>query len=85
MEMLRRPAAAALDTPTDLSAEAVDGATAAPPPAGAMTTSTTGSRLPMTTSSFEQRQRRGVGRIIAARGVDRSKAVDASLDRRPVG
>jgi len=47
MEMLRRPSAAALGIPTDLSAEAVDVVTAAPQPAGAMTTSTTGSRLPM--------------------------------------
>jgi DNA-binding NarL/FixJ family response regulator len=51
MEMLRRPSAAALGIPTDLSAEAVDVVTAAPQPAGAMTTSTTGSRLPLATSS----------------------------------
>jgi DNA-binding NarL/FixJ family response regulator len=63
MEMLRRPAAAALDTPTDLSAEAVDGATAAPPPAGAMTTSTTGSHLPIATSSSNSYKEEGSGRL----------------------
>jgi len=50
MEMLGWPSAAALGIPTDLSAEAVDVVTAAPQPAGAMTTSTTGSRLPLATT-----------------------------------
>jgi DNA-binding NarL/FixJ family response regulator len=50
MEMLARPTTAAHGTPTDPSAE-VDRVTAAPQPAGAMTTSTTGSRLPLATSS----------------------------------
>ena len=63
MEMLRRPAAAALDTPTDLSAEAVDGATAAPPPAGAMTTGTTGSRLPLATGSSNGYKKEASGRL----------------------
>jgi hypothetical protein len=34
---------------------------------------------------LERSRGRGVGQIIAARGVDRSEAVDASLDRRTVG
>src|SRR5580704_844868 len=51
MEMLQQPTTAVLDTHTDPSAEAVDGVTAAPQPASAMTTSTTGSRLPLATWS----------------------------------
>jgi DNA-binding NarL/FixJ family response regulator len=47
MEMLQQPTTAVLDTHTDLSAEAVDGVTAVPQPASAMTTGTTGSRLPL--------------------------------------
>ena len=85
MEMLRRPSAAVLGIPTDLSAEAVDVVTAAPQPPDAMTTSTTGSRLPLATSSSNSDNEEGAGRFIAARGFDRSEAVDASLDRRPVG
>jgi len=63
MEMLRRPSAAALGTPTDLSAEAVDVATAAPQPADAVTTSTTGSRLPLATSSSNSDNEEGAGRL----------------------
>src|SRR5580704_7595633 len=63
MEMLRRPSAAALGIPTDLSAEAVDVVTAAPQPAGAMTTSTAGSRLPMATSSSNSDNEKGSGRL----------------------
>ena len=63
MEMLRRPSAAALGIPTDPSAEAVDVVTAAPQPAGAMTTSTTGSRLPMATSSSNSDNEEGSGRL----------------------
>jgi DNA-binding NarL/FixJ family response regulator len=63
MEMLRRPSAAALGIPTDPSAEAVDVVTAAPQPAGAMTTSTTGSRLPMETSSSNSDNEEGSGRL----------------------
>src|ERR1700730_3711117 len=63
MEMLRQPSAAALGIPTDPSAEAVDVVTAAPQPAGAMTTSTTGSRLPMATSSSNSDNEEGSGRL----------------------
>src|SRR5258708_27152237 len=63
MEMLRRPSAAALGIPADLSAEAVDVVTAAPQPAGAMTTSTTGSRLPIATSSWNSYKGEGSGRL----------------------
>src|SRR5258707_14230737 len=63
MEMLRRPSAAALGIPTDLSAEAVDVVTAAPQPAGAMTTSTTGSRLRLAASSSNSYQEEGSGRL----------------------
>jgi DNA-binding NarL/FixJ family response regulator len=63
MEMLRRPSAAALGIPTDLSAEAVDVVTAAPQPAGAMTTSTAGSRLPLATSSSNSDNEEGSGRL----------------------
>src|SRR5882757_536856 len=63
MEMLRRPSAAALGIPTDLSAEAVDVVTAAPQPAGAMTTSTTVSRLPLATSSSNSYKEEGSGRL----------------------
>jgi hypothetical protein len=62
MEMLRRPSAAALGIPTDLSAEAVDVVTAAPQPAGATTTSTAGSRLPLATSSSNSDNEGGSGR-----------------------
>src|ERR1700726_4019822 len=61
MEMLRRPSAAAPGIPTDPSAEAVDVVTAAPQPAGAMTTSTTGSRLPIATSSSNSDNEEGSG------------------------
>jgi DNA-binding NarL/FixJ family response regulator len=50
MAMLRGPSTAALGIPADLSAEGVD-VVAAAQPAGAMTTSTTGSRLSIATSS----------------------------------
>ena len=63
MEMLRRPSAAALGIPTDLSADAVDVVTAAPQPAGAMTTSTAGSRLPLATSSSNSDNEEGSGRL----------------------
>jgi DNA-binding NarL/FixJ family response regulator len=63
MEMLRLPSAAALGIPTDPSAEAVDVVTAAPQPAGAMTKSTTGSRLPLATSSSNSDNEEGSGRL----------------------
>src|ERR1700730_10371657 len=63
MEMLRGPSAAALGIPTDLSAEAVDVVTAVPQPAGAMTTSTAGSRLPLATSSSNSDNEEGSGRL----------------------
>ena len=63
MEMLRRPSAAALGIPTDLSAEAVDVVTAAPQPAGAMATSTIETRLPIATSSTNSYQEEGSGRL----------------------
>ena len=50
MAMLRGPSTAALGIPADLSADGVD-VVAAAQPAGAMTTSTTGSRLSIATSS----------------------------------
>jgi DNA-binding NarL/FixJ family response regulator len=62
MEMLRRPSTA-LGIPTDLSAEVVDGVTAAPQPARAMTTSTIGSRLPIATSSSNSYKADGSGRL----------------------
>jgi DNA-binding NarL/FixJ family response regulator len=64
MEMLRRPSTAVLGSPTDLSAEALDVVvTAAPQPAGAMTTSTIGSRLPIATSSSNSYKEEGSGRL----------------------
>jgi DNA-binding NarL/FixJ family response regulator len=63
MEMLRGPSAAALGTPTDLSAEAVDVATAVPQPADAVTKSTIGSRLPLATSSSNSDNEEGAGRL----------------------
>src|SRR5260370_31706820 len=63
MEMLRRPSTAAFGIPTDLSAEVVDGVTAAPQPAGAMTTSTIGSRLPTAASSSNSHKEEGLGRL----------------------
>jgi DNA-binding NarL/FixJ family response regulator len=63
MEMLRRPSTAAFGIPTDLSAEVVDGVTAAPQPADAMTTSTIGSRLSIATSSSSSYQEEGSGRL----------------------
>jgi DNA-binding NarL/FixJ family response regulator len=63
MEMLQQATTAVLDTHTDVSAEAVDGVTAAPQPASAMTTSTTGSRLPLATSSSNGYQGTGSGRL----------------------
>jgi len=63
MEMLQQATTAVLDTHTDVSAEAVDGVTATPQPAGAMTTSTTGSRLPLATSSSNSDNEEGSGRL----------------------
>jgi DNA-binding NarL/FixJ family response regulator len=63
MEMLPRPNTAVLGSPTDPSAEAVDVVTAAPQPASAMTTSTTGSRLPIATSSSNSYKEEGSGRL----------------------
>jgi len=63
MEMLRRPSAAALGIPTDPSAEAVDVVTDAPQSAGAMTTSTTGPRLPIATSSSNSYKKEASGRL----------------------
>ena len=63
MEMLRRPSAAVLGIPTDLSAEGVGVVTAAPQPAGAVTTSTAGSRLPLATSSSNSDNEAGSGRL----------------------
>ena len=63
MEMLQQPTTAVLDTHTDLSAEAVDGVTAAPQPASAMTTSTTGSRLPLATWSSNSYKKEASGRL----------------------
>ena len=85
MEMLRRPSAAALGIPTDPSAEAVDVVTAAPQPRWCHDDEHHRIALADGDVVLEQRQRRGVGQIIAARGFDRPEAVDASLDRRPVG
>jgi DNA-binding NarL/FixJ family response regulator len=62
MKMLRRPSTAALVTPTDLSAKAVDVVTAAAQPVGAQTASTTGSRLPIATSSSNSSKKEGSGR-----------------------
>src|SRR3984893_12669788 len=63
MEMLRRPSTSALGIPTDLSAEAGDVVTAGPQPADAMTTSTTGSRLPLATSYSNSDNEEGAGRL----------------------
>ena len=63
MEMLQQPTTAVLDAHTDLSAEAVDVVTAAPQPAGAMTTSTTGPRLPIATSSSNSYKKEASGRL----------------------
>ena len=63
MEMLQQPTTAVLDAYTDLSAEAVDVVTAAPQPAGAMTTSTTGPRLPIATSSSNSHKKEASGRL----------------------
>jgi DNA-binding NarL/FixJ family response regulator len=63
MEMLRRPSTAAFGIPTDLSAEVVGGVTAAPQPAGAMTTSTIETRLSIATSSSNSYQEEGSGRL----------------------
>jgi DNA-binding NarL/FixJ family response regulator len=62
MAMLRGPSTAALDIPADLSAEGVD-VVAAAQPAGATTTSTTGSRLPIGTSSTNSHREGGAGRL----------------------
>jgi DNA-binding NarL/FixJ family response regulator len=62
MEMLRRPSTAALVAPADLSAVAVNVVTAAAQPVGAETTSTTGSRLPIETSSSNSYKKEGSGR-----------------------
>jgi DNA-binding NarL/FixJ family response regulator len=63
MEMLRRSSTAVLGSRTDPSAEVVDVVTAAPQPAGAMTTSTTGSRLPIATSSSNSYKEERSGRL----------------------
>src|SRR5580693_9362398 len=63
MELLGRPSAAALDIPTDLPAETGDVVTAAPQSAGAVTTSTAGSRLPLATSSSNSDNEEGSGRL----------------------
>ena len=63
MEMLQQPTTAVLDAHTDLSAEAVNLVTAAPQPAGAMTTSTTGPRLPIATSSSNSYKKEASGRL----------------------
>jgi hypothetical protein len=63
MAMLRRLSTAALGIPTDLSAEAVDVVTAAPRPAGTMTTSAIESRLPIATSSSNSYKEEGSGRL----------------------
>src|ERR1700720_1580300 len=81
MEMLRRPSAAALGIPPDLSADAVDVVTAAPQPAGAMTTSTAGSRLPLATSSSNSDNEEGSGRLL-----QRVALIDPKpLTRRSIG
>jgi DNA-binding NarL/FixJ family response regulator len=81
MDMQRRPSTAALGIPTDLSAEAVDVVTAAPQPAGAMTTSTTGSRLPIATSSSNGYKEAGSGRL-----AQRVALIDPKpLTRRSIG
>jgi DNA-binding NarL/FixJ family response regulator len=63
MEILRRPSTAASGMPTDPSAEAVHVVTAAPQLAGAMTTSTTGSRLPIAASSSNGYKKEASGRL----------------------
>jgi hypothetical protein len=83
MAMLQGPSTAALGIPANPSVEGVD-VVAVAQPGGAETTSTTGSHLPIATSSTNRHKDGGVGQIIAARGVDRSEAVDASIDPRPV-
>src|SRR5260370_1992094 len=63
MEMLQQATTAVLDTHLDGSAEAVDGVTAAPQPASATTTSTTGSRLPLATWSSNSYKKEASGRL----------------------
>ena len=62
MAMLRGPSTAALGIPADLSAEGVD-VVAAAQPAGAMTTSTTGSRLSIATSSSDSHKEGRAARL----------------------
>jgi hypothetical protein len=68
-----------------ICAEALDVATAAPQPAGVMTTSTTEAGLPIATSSSNSHEKEGPGRSSQRVALNRSEAVDASLDRRPIG
>jgi DNA-binding NarL/FixJ family response regulator len=63
MAMVLRPSTAALCTPTELSAEAVDIVTATPQPAGAMTPSTIGPPLPIATSSSNRGKEEGSDRL----------------------
>ena len=62
MAMLRGPSTAALGIPADLSAEGVD-VVAAAQPAGAMTTSTTGSRLSIATPSSDSHKEGRAARL----------------------
>jgi DNA-binding NarL/FixJ family response regulator len=63
MEMPLRPSTTELAISTDLSDEAIDVVAAAPDPAGAMTTSTTGSRLPIATSSSNRYKEEASSRL----------------------
>jgi DNA-binding NarL/FixJ family response regulator len=62
MAMLRGPSTAALGIPADPSVEGV-GVVAVAQPGGAGTTSATGSRLPITTSSTNSHKEEGSGRL----------------------
>jgi hypothetical protein len=62
MAMLRGPSTAALGIPADPSVEGVD-VVAVAQPGGAGTTSTTGSRLPIATSSANSYKEEGSGRL----------------------
>ena len=62
MAMLRGPSTAALGIPADPSVEGVD-VVAVAQPGGAGTTSTTGSRLPIATSSTNSHKEGGSGRL----------------------
>src|SRR6202047_5221549 len=63
MEMLQQPTTAVLDPHPDPPAEAVDGVTAAPQRASAMTTSTTGSPLPLATWSSNSYKKEASSRL----------------------